>query len=227
MNSGRLLKWCMLILGECALTLFALGMFWYQDWQYSLPAPRPPALVQPEFGARLRILEPQSFDDLAVNAQRRPTLLHFFNPNCPCSRFNLTHIRRLADTFGDEVRLIAVLETNELDAVARLQELWLPGEVVVDRDGAIARQAGVYSTPQGVVLAGDGKLFFRGNYNRGRYCTEPESEFVRRALEACLKNEPLPEFPPRATIATGCVLPTYRGSVQDTRVQVAAREDQP
>ncbi len=202
-----LLKWSALLAGELALAMFAAGMFWYQDWQYSLPTPRPAALVQPELGTRLRILKPESLDDLATNANRRPTLLHFFNPACPCSQFNLTHVRRLLAKYGNGVRVIAVLETTDADALEQFRELNLRCEVVLDRRGAIAHQAGVYSTPQGVILAGDGKLFFRGNYNRGRYCTAPENEFVRRALEACLANRPLPEFPEAATIARGCSLP--------------------
>lgn len=207
MISGHLLKWCMLIAGELALAAFAAGMFWYQDWQYSLPTPRPAALVQPDFGTRLRILESQSLDDLATNDDQRPTLLHFFNPGCPCSRFNITHVRRLLTNVGDRVRVIAVIEADDPESLEQFRELQLSCEVVVDEGHTIARQAGVYSTPQGVILHGDGKLYFRGNYNLGRYCTAPANEFVRRALEACVANQPLPEFPEAATIALGCALP--------------------
>lgn len=216
----------MLIAGEFALAAFAAGMFWYQDWQYSLPTPRPAALMQPELGTRLRILRPESLDNLATNPERRPTLLHFFNPGCPCSRFNITHLRRLRTKFGDAVRVIAVIESDDPQAFEEFRELHLPCEVVVDERGTIAEQAGVYSTPQGVVLTGDGGLFFRGNYNRGRYCTAPENEFVRRALEACLTNQPLPEFPAAATIAQGCALPADRNDSPETGGKLAATEAQ-
>jgi hypothetical protein len=215
MFSERLLNWIVLLTSEVALATFAAGMFWYQDWQYSLPTPRPAALVQPELGTVLRIVEPGSLADLASNAAQQPTLLHFFNPACPCSRFNLDQVRKLLNAYQKGVRVIAVLETDDPEALARFRELDLPCEVVLDQQGTIAQQAGVYSTPQGVVLSSDGKLFFRGNYNRGRYCTAPENEFVRRALEACLANEPLPRFPAAATIARGCQLPANRPSVEE------------
>lgn len=224
---GRTLNWIVLLVGEAALASLAAGMYWYQDWQYSLPTPRPAALVQPELGTTLRVLEPQSLADLATNANERPTLLHFFNPACPCSRFNVTHVRRLVTKFGDRVRMIAVIEADDPRSLDQFRELNLACEVVLDPQGTIAHQAGVYSTPQGVVLSGDGKLFYRGNYNQGRYCTAPENEFVRRALEACLANEPLPQFPAVATIAQGCALPSDRASETETFARETVTEEQP
>lgn len=223
---GRVLNWTLLIAGEVALATFAAGMFWYQDWQYSLPTPRPAALTQPELGTQLRILEPQSLADLSTNPMQRPTLLHFFNPGCPCSRFNLDHVRRLLQMFGDSVRVIVIIEADDSRTVEEFRRLELPCEVVFDPQGKIARQAGVYSSPQGVVLRKDGKLFYRGNYNRGRYCTAPENEFVRRALEACLADKPLPEFPSAAMVAQGCPLPANRLSAKNLRVRPTVAEDQ-
>src|SRR5262249_46492721 len=44
-------------------------------------------------------------------------------------------------------------------------------------------EAGVYSTPQAVLLDAKSHIVFRGNYNVSRYCTDPRTEFVRIALE--------------------------------------------
>jgi hypothetical protein len=204
--------WIALLSGEACLAALALGVFWYQDWQYSLPTPRPTALRQPAVG------EVVEFTQLASLSATQPTLLHFFNPACPCSQFNLDHLRELIAKFEGRVCVVAVLEaTDQTAALEQFATLNLKCAAVVDAEGAIARQAGIYSTPQGVVLDERGRLYYRGNYNRGRYCTAPESEFVRLSLESCLAREPAPKFAPEATVALGCQLPANVGLLTEAR----------
>lgn len=204
---NRVLTWCLLLSGEAALAALVAATFWYQDWQYSLPTPRPAALVQPALGETIELPElGSSFPD--TRYEQRPTLLHFFNPSCPCSRFNLQHLRELIRQFQGQVKVIAVLQaTDEASALAEFQQLAISCRAVVDKQGELAHRFGVYSTPQAVILDVSDKLYYRGNYNRSRYCTEPESEFVRLALVACLAKEPLPVFSADAAIAQGCALP--------------------
>ena len=195
------ITWITLLVGEACLAALAIGAFWFQDWRYSLPTPKPVALQQKAIGEQV-VLAP------VVGKSSRPTLLHFFNPDCPCSRFNLDHISDLIAKFDGRVRVVAVLETT--DAAAALEafeSLGLDCEAVADPRGEIAASAGVYSTPQGVVLDEHSQLYFRGNYNRGRYCTAAETEFVRLSIEDCLAQLPPPQFPPAATVAVGCELP--------------------
>lgn len=208
MLSRPTLTWIALLSGEVCLAALALGVFWYQDWQYSLPTPRPVALRQAAVG---EFVELAALTDTADSAPR-PTLLHFFNPACPCSQFNLDHVRELIAKFDGKVRVVAVLEVNETaEALEQFANLGLNCSALVDADGEIARQAGVYSTPQGVVLDEQGRLYYRGNYNLGRYCAAMETEFVRLSLESCLQQHSPPEFPAAATVALGCELPANVG----------------
>jgi hypothetical protein len=208
------LTWIALLCGEACLAAVALGVFWYQDWQYSLPTPRPQALRQPAVGEVIEL--PQLAKSTA--ADQRPMLLHFFNPACPCSRFNVAHVRELIAKFENQVRVVAVLEANDpAAALEQFAKLDFNCSAVVDTHGDIARQVGVYSTPQGVVLDERGRLHFRGNYNRGRYCTAAESEFVRLSLENCLAHRPPLTFSNAATVALGCELPTNLGLLTEVR----------
>jgi hypothetical protein len=201
MATHSVLTWFALLVGEACLATLAIGAFWYQEWQYALPTPRPAELRQPNIGEPLTITGLQ-------RDQTKPTLLHFFNPVCPCSRFNIDHVRELIADYGDVVQIVAVLEADDQhDGLEAFAQLNLKCEAIVDRDGAIARQAGVYATPQGVVLGYDGELHYRGNYNLSRYCTAAETEFVRQAIENCLALQPPLEFPAAATVAVGCQLP--------------------
>jgi hypothetical protein len=67
---------------------------------------------------------------------------------------------------------------------------------------------GVYSSPQAVVVTAAGALYYRGNYNLARYCTEVQTEFARIALEHVLAGAPKYDAPAPARIAYGCPLPS-------------------
>ncbi len=71
----------------------------------------------------------------------------------------------------------------------------------------LAKRCGVYSTPQAVILAKGNKLYYRGNYNLTRYCTDPKTEFAKQALDNLLNHVEQTEFQPLATRAYGCSLP--------------------
>jgi len=204
--------------------------FWNQDWRYSLPAPRPEGLSQPLVGSRLVL--PASIAGVKRNG--RPLLMHFANPECPCTQFNLDHVRKLAQTFGNQVDFVTVLQTASDPAEARgeFQSMHLPMPVVYDSGAKIGDWVGVYATPQAAILSADGTLYFRGNYNRSRYCSDESSEFVRLALEALVANQPLPRLPSEATISYGCPLPRLVRSesdnpgARDTAATLASPEDQ-
>jgi hypothetical protein len=184
-------------------------MFWYQDWQYSLPTPRPSSLRQPPLGTRLEL-------PADLPARQKPTFIHFFNAECPCSRFNVDHVRDLIRQFGDRVTFAAVVESDHRrDALSAFNALDLGIPATVDSAVNIASRYGVYSTPQAVILDQDGKLYYRGNYNLSRYCVDPATEFARIALEKILANLPKPPLPAEATVAYGCPLPKrHSGAAQ-------------
>ena len=85
--------------------------------------------------------------------------------------------------------------------------------VVYDRQGNMGTALGVYGTPQAAILDRRGRLYYRGNYNRSRYCVEESSEYVRIALTALAGGNPLPVLPKEAIVTYGCPLPR-RGSVR-------------
>ena len=205
-----------LTLGCAVLLLAAVSVvFWYQDGRYSLPTPRPPTLAAVSVGDTVNL---PTLPNTAASTDDRPLLLHFVNPDCPCSRFNADHVRALRNRFGANVRFVAVIqslgEQNEShlrESLAAAARLFGPEmEAAVDSDGKIAAACGVYSTPQAAILAPGAHqvLLFRGNYNVSRYCADPQTEFVRLALTALVGHQPLPAQSRAAMVAYGCELPT-------------------
>jgi len=157
---------------------------------------------------------------LMAQSSGRPLFLHFFNPDCPCSRFNQDHVRDLIRAHGHDATFVAVIEPEgsplaEDAAATATHDLGVPA--VIDEDGDLARQVGVYSTPQAVIVATDGWLYFRGNYNAARYCTDERSEHARIALEHALAGDRAFEAPPGSNVAYGCPLPLDVATAREGR----------
>jgi hypothetical protein len=177
-------------------------LFWYEDVQYARPTPRPASLVQLPVGARLVLGTPRTVPG------GKPLLLHFFNPSCPCSRFNRRHLRELYTRYGQAVDMVVVLQAEDTtEAIRKYRDWELPMPYVTDHAGQLAERCGVYATPQAVLLSPDAQLYYRGNYNTSRYCLNRKTQFARQAVEALLAGQPAPAFPNVAETAYGCPLP--------------------
>lgn len=192
----------------CALAgLAAAGhAFWTLDLRYARPTPVPAEHVEVVRGDAVEL--PAQLARY-VRAAPGPTLLHVFNPACPCSRFNLDHVVAIARGFEGRARVVAVLQGEDAQAsFAAFDERSTGLARVADPDGAIAASVGAYSTPQAAILDRDGRLVWRGNYNVSRFCGDRETEFARIALECAVAGRALPPFPDVATTAYGCALPS-------------------
>ena len=177
--------------------------FGNKEIQYAQPTPVPTDYVYIN-------LEDSVTTALTATESPRPVHLHFFNPDCPCSRFNIQHFVSLTRQYGDEVDFFAVIPEQAAEDYTP-QELaskfHFNVPIVVDRGRALAQRCGVYATPQAVILNEDGHLYFRGNYNKTRYCTNPATNFAQLALEAKLAGKAVPDLGPLATTAYGCQIP--------------------
>lgn len=187
------------MLAVAAGSLVAMGVvFWRQDLRYSLPTPRPTDLQQVPVGTVVEL--PLELRRRLGDAAPGPLLLHFYNPDCPCSRFNRDHLQLLQTRYGSRVRIVEIVES----AKARDSGLGLP--VVLDPDGSLAAHFGVYATPQAVVIDGGRRLHYRGNFNASRFCDTPATQFARQALDSMLDGATA-VCDPRADVAFGCPLP--------------------
>ena len=191
------------------LTLLSAGIaliFWRNEWKYHLPTPVPANYH--DVGRGTAVALPASAAALFQPAAR-PLFLHFFNPDCPCSRFNMPQFRALVEQYHDRVSFgIIVMNPGKFTAAQIRKKFDLPFPIPVLQDSAIAAACGVYSTPQAVLIGADGRLYYRGNYNRSRYCTDEKTGFARQALEGLLHGNYSLTFSPLALKAYGCTLPT-------------------
>lgn len=181
-----------------------MAMFWYNEWVYSLPTPVPAHYKPVNPGDHITVPATVKY------AGNKPLFLHFFNPQCPCSKFNVPHFASLAKQYGNDANFAIVLLSDKKYDTAAIQEKF--GLVIpVIADSAVAAACGVYSTPQAVIIDTAGKLYYRGNYNKSRYCADKKTAYARIALEGLLhKNYNIP-YEQFALKAYGCRLPDCKG----------------
>lgn len=151
---------------------------------------------------------------LMSQQHEKPKLLHFFSPTCPCSRFNLKHFLSLNRKYNSEVDFYVVLSEPEKLTSAKYM-LDTDMTILVDKNEMLAKACGVYSTPQAALIQTDNKLYFRGNYNRSRYCTDMNTNFVQMALDSLLAHREPPHFIELATQSYGCTIVDEQDSLKN------------
>ena len=178
------------------------GIFWHNEYAYSLPTPVPADYCKVMQGDAVNL-------EGKIGMHEKPVFLHFFNPACPCSKFNIPHFKSLVKKYHDEIDFaIVVLSNDESYSAADIRDKFNL-DIPVYFDEVIAKKCGVYSTPQAVLL-NDNKLYYRGNYNKSRYCTAKNSNYAEMAIDSLLGNISKPVFNQYALVSYGCTLPTCK-----------------
>jgi len=174
-------------------------LFWQNEFKYSLPTPVPKNYQEIAMGSKINLK--------CCITDSRPIFLHFFNPDCPCSRFNIPHVSGLIKQYGDRINFkIVVLNKEKNFTIEEIQKKF-NAKIPVYFDEDIAKSCGVFSTPQAVLIDGSGYLYYRGNYNKTRYCTNADSNYAQMAIDSLLKQTKTPSFDALALRAYGCSLP--------------------
>ena len=191
------------------LLVLVVTIFWQQELKFLSPTP-----VPANYRA-VAVKEQVDLKGMGVRMGTKPVLLHFFNPNCPCSRFSTSHFISLVKEWQDQVdfQVVLQLSTDTLAVSEMLEEYGLKLPIILDQEETLAKRCGVYATPQAVILQQDASLYYRGNYNRSRYCTDQQTSYARLALAALVQGAPAPQFSELATTAYGCELATEQSSL--------------
>jgi Domain of unknown function (DUF6436) len=183
-----------------SLLLGIILVFWFNEWVYARPTPVPKNYTAVRTGSLMQL------PGITDTNSHKPLFLHFFNPDCPCSKFNLAHVKMLIKKYGSDANFTLVLVTAKNYSAAEIQERFAISIPVIPNNG-LSERCGVYSTPQAVIIDDQQQLYYRGNYNRSRYCADKKTNYAQAALETLLqKNEPI-KFELLAVKAYGCQLP--------------------
>ncbi|MDB4905175.1 MAG: AhpC/TSA family protein [Mucilaginibacter sp.] len=190
-----------IVIAWLMLLFSAVGaLFWYNEWVYHLPTPIPENYKPISQGKIIKL-------NGSIGADHsKPLFLHFFNPDCPCSRFNVSTFKSLVRQYGRKVNFVVVVMNNKYYTAKAIQDKF-DLNVPVLFDTSIAVSCGVYSTPQAVLLDTQHQLYYRGNYNRSRYCTDEKTSYAKMAITGLLHDHARLIFDRLALRAYGCSLP--------------------
>lgn len=197
-----------LILGWAVLTA---GAFWFYEFRFLMPIAPPadaatgPAIGEPAPDLKLRTIDGASLDLRAPGT--RAVYLHFWNPDCPCSRFNEAKVRRLsAEYLPKGVRFVVLVEApqgaKERAMSQAVRSLGLP--MLWDDERQVAKAMGLFTSPAGCLIDEQGILQFRDTYASTAYCSSESSDSLEEALELMVAGKVIPHRPKPAY---GCVLP--------------------
>jgi len=176
------------------------ALFWYNELIYHLPTPIPDNYRSVNQG---QVIKLSSELDRYTN---KPLFLHFFNPICPCSRFNISNFKSLVKQYGSRVNFVVIVMSNKTYTAKEIQDKF-DLDIPVLFDASIAQSCGVYSTPQAVLMDAQHKLYYRGNYNSSRYCTDEKTSYAKIAIDGLLHKNAIIAFDHFALRAYGCSLP--------------------
>jgi hypothetical protein len=194
MKKWIVMIWLMLLLSAVSV------LFWYNEWKYQLPTPVPKNYKAVNQGRFIKLSGPLK------DYHSKPLFLHFFNPDCPCSRFNIKNFKSIVRQYGSQVDFVVVVMSNKIFTVKAIQDKF-DLNVPVLFDASIATSCGVYSTPQAVLLDTQHKLYYKGNYNSSRYCTDEKTNYAKIAITGLLHDNAKMVFSQLALKAYGCQLP--------------------
>ncbi len=180
-------------------------LYWQQEIQYLLPTPKPHALKEVNKG--------ENIDASIIDAPSKGLFIHFFNGECPCSRFNIKDFERMVKAYQHKIDFKVYIQCEDCDqqkVQAFKNKFDFDISVSLDPNGKAAASVGVYSTPQAVLLDSNQVVFYKGNYNKARFCVSKNTAFAEKAIKAYLNGEAAPAFPEVAYLAYGCTLPANK-----------------
>ncbi len=170
------------------LLMIAFAFWWFElrwyrqvDFQYS------DAL----FDSRT-LLNDQS---LLQGKDHRATVVHYFDPACPCTRFNTAHVQELMATYLPKGVAFVIKVPNEAARQLAHQTFkQVPIDVVAAKNAPVA-------SPAALVLNPLGQPEYVGPYSPGAVCTSKTGDFVGLALDDVIQGK---GFKQTINLANGC-----------------------
>lgn len=125
-------------------------------------------------------------------------VIHFWNPECYCNRFNQQHLQQIQQQYANQgvsFYLALVGDTQKYQSLIEKKYKNIPILKIDSFAGLIP------STPSAAILkAGHGLTYF-GPYSEGAMCSAQSGSFVEKILDASLNGNPAVQI---NSLAFGC-----------------------
>ena len=187
-------RWALMILALW-LAVVLCGFWWFQWRWYFLVD------TQTVWFKGQGWVEASQSPDFIADGGNGPVVVHFYDPACPCSKFNTEHVLALIEEYqGRGVQFEVRVPSADVQAQAR-QLFGVPVAVAADAQRPAA-------SPSALVLnqaqAAGRTVAYVGPYSAGAVCTGAEDDFVGLVLNRLLNQEKLGW---ESNLAKGCLCP--------------------
>lgn len=126
-----------------------------------------------------------------IAAGEKGTVVVFLSAQCPCSASHAGEIKKIAAEYP-AFRFVGVhSNSNEGKELTQgyFKDVKLNFPVLQDTDGKIAEQFRALKTPHAFLVAGDGKILYKGGVTDSKDCSKSGRNFLREALEDVSKGK--------------------------------------
>ena len=188
-----------LLFSWLAGTVYAFWWFQVRDLRAFTPEAEQMAVFE---GEQLAVKLAALLDQESTDTNGKTVMVHFWNPDCACNKFNDPHVRKIIEQYrasGVQFITVAAGGKNSPQIAERARATFGTPVLLDER-----RQApGVMpiSTPAAAVLTTAGELAYFGPYSEGAFCGTNGGAFVEKALNAVLGGDNPKEL---NTLAFGC-----------------------
>jgi thiol-disulfide isomerase/thioredoxin len=184
-----------LLFSWLAGTVYAFWWFQVRDLRPFAPQGEQMAVFEGEqlAGKLVELLRRESADTTG-----KTVVVHFWNPDCACNKFNDPHVRQIIDQYrasGVQFVTVATHGQNPQQIAERARAIFDTPVLI----GASLSSPKV--TPAAAVLTAGGQLAYFGPYSEGAFCGANGGAFVEKALDAVLDGNNPQEL---NTLAFGC-----------------------
>lgn len=136
----------------------------------------------------------------------KTTLVHFWNSECSCNRFNEPHVKELIEKYAQQdIQFLIVARVVEL---ARKKEILAKAKKIFNHPAVLnvisedeSNLDSMPSTPSVAVVNEKQSLMYFGPYSIGAVCSVKNGAFVEKILESMFKGKPKKQL---NVLATGC-----------------------
>ena len=143
------------------------------------------------------------------------SVVHFWNPDCPCNRFNEAHVKKIITDYADknvEFTIVVSGDTAEIrNQKKELARKIFNYDTVKNIRSDWPMDQGPPSSPAVGIINSNGKLVYFGPYSLGARCAPDKGKFVERVLDRLNSKNSLQKNQLN-TLAVGCFCP-WRSAV--------------
>lgn len=161
-----------------------------------------------ELGPRLENLVKASYNK---ENKAAISVIHFWDPGCPCSRFNEVHVKNIISTYAAKnVQFTIVVKGSTAEVRnerMRLAQQVFQGFAVKEIRDDWPLQNGPPSSPAVAVINRQGQLVYFGPYSLGARCAPDKGQFVETVLDTLDSKNNSASKKQLNTLAVGCFCP--------------------